>query len=611
MIASYLRESTDRQDITTQRTLIREHAEQKKISVQEFADDDTSSRIPFAKRTQGRRLLELVKQGKVEELICYRVDRLGRDHLDTGSAIREFHRRGVRVLSLKEGYQENTNTGRLTTSILTAVAENERESIVQRSKDAILTKANEREFWMGGVAPYGYRLNGQRREMRKKSDTRLELFDDPIPGCESWSQVKVVQRIFRMAAEGRSCYEIAADLTRLGIPPAGSLSDHWRPSLIRNLIISTTYKGIHAWGKTKRTYDDDGGKKVMPVPRDKWTTGPCPAIVNEEIWSAANAALPKNQIVAMAHAQNNYLLRGLIRCGVCGLTFSGAANKRPGGGKNYYYRCAASQRRYVRFGSSKAPRCTSCGVRGEGLEAAVWADIEGFLSKPGAVIRQLEEQMIAEGGEGRRVADEISDLENALARNVASRSNLVSLLTDGVITREDFKQQECRLAEKNAGIEQQLAKLRQLSAHAESRTVALGVARSYLETLKEMTRGGLSFEQRRQAASALVDRVTVTAVAGQKPQVVVRYRFDPDARRTTQNWKENASLAPNYAHLRTTPEWQHPQESGEAPADAGGAATQFRARPRPRDDDRQSQRNQGLTVSSANPPERKWLCFFD
>src|ERR1700722_8877775 len=111
MIASYLRESTDRQDITTQRTQIREHAEQKKISVQEFADDDTSSRIPFAKRTQGRRLLELVKQGKVEELICYRVDRLGRDHLDTGWAVREFHKRGVRVLSLKEGYQENTNTG--------------------------------------------------------------------------------------------------------------------------------------------------------------------------------------------------------------------------------------------------------------------------------------------------------------------------------------------------------------------------------------------------------------------------------------------------------------------------------------------------------------------
>src|ERR1019366_6094226 len=99
----------------------------------------------------------------------------------------------------------------------------------------------------------------------EKSDTRLELYEESIPGCESWSRVKVVQRIYAMAAEGESCFAIAADLTRLGIPPAGSLSDHWRPSLIRNLIISTTYKGVHAWGKTKRTYDDDGGKKVTPV----------------------------------------------------------------------------------------------------------------------------------------------------------------------------------------------------------------------------------------------------------------------------------------------------------------------------------------------------------
>ena len=118
----------------------------------------------------------------------------------------------VDVTSIKEGRVENNASGWLNTSIHASFAAYERASIVERSMDATLRLAKN-GVWLGGIVPYGYRVQGQDRE------ARLMLSESPIPGCERWTAVTVIRRIYTMAAAGKSCFAISDDLARLGIPP--------------------------------------------------------------------------------------------------------------------------------------------------------------------------------------------------------------------------------------------------------------------------------------------------------------------------------------------------------------------------------------------------------
>jgi site-specific DNA recombinase len=365
--------------------------------------------------------------------------------------------------------------------------------------------------------------------------------------------VDVIRRVFAKAADGKSCVAIANDLTRLGVPPAyvrdvlrgkrkRGTAGIWRPSRIRNLIISKTYKGIHEWGKRTKASDADGGKVLKASPPEKWVTRPCLAIVDEALWQKANATLHKNQNVAMAHAKNDYLLRGLIRCGLCGLTYIGTAVTRPSGKKEFYYRCNGKHGARGLYGEN-GQRCPSPSVRGTELESAVWTDIQVFLAKPGAVLRQLEQQ-IKENGNGQKVADEIAELEGIRARKAEARRRTLDAYTDGWISKEEFGKKLRIIDAETVATEERLTELRKLCAEQDANAQALGAARNLLEELQSKTRGKMPFEQRRRAVEALVQNITVTPVDGPKqPRICIQYTFEPHHERYSRQWESRASLA--------------------------------------------------------------------
>jgi site-specific DNA recombinase len=408
--------------------------------------------------------------------------------------------------------------------------------------------------WLGGIVPYGYRKVGEKKQ------ARLALATGPMPPCKL-SEVDVIRRIFKQAADGKSCFVIANDLNRIGVPPSYVIAGRtvlrgkrkqnttglWRPARVRNLIVSKTYMGVYEWGKRVPVRDDSTGKKSLKAnPREKWITTACPPIVDKEIWADANAALHRNQIVAMAHAKNNYLLRGVIRCGLCGLTYIGMATTRPNGKKDFYYRCNGQHGTRGLYGE-KGKRCPSPSVRGDALEAAVWGDLELFFSKPGALMRQLQEQMNADGGDNCVVAD-IHQLEAALAQKSGARQMALRQLTRERISETEFDQEIQSINREAAAIEAELAELRKRSADRDANARDLRAVSSLLERL----RGTKSFEQRRRTIEALVDGITMTPVQvpGAPPLISVRYRFDSGAKRTTQHWQENQSFALDYTGRR-------------------------------------------------------------
>src|SRR5262249_24973853 len=131
-----------------------------------------------------------------------------------------------------------------------------------------------------------------------------------------------------------------------------------------------------------------------------------PAIVTEEIWQAAQQVLQANRIMSKRNRKHPYLLRGLIKCGLCGLTFSGLRMPEPQ--RDHYYRCNGRQFARGLYGIS-GKKCPAKSLNGDYIERLVWADIEAFLHDPGDLIHRLRERLATDGQRQHR-QEELEDL---------------------------------------------------------------------------------------------------------------------------------------------------------------------------------------------------------
>jgi site-specific DNA recombinase len=547
MRVGYARVSTEEQQrndtIDNQRAALRRACELRATRIDRlFEDPGVSGTVPLERRTGGRALLEEAKAGRVQELFVNTWDRLGRNLRDFLNVLEKLERLGVKVTCISQPTSDDP-AGHLMRHVFGAFAEHERERIVERTMAGFRRKA-EGGGYCGGFIPFGYCKQGEAK------DARLVLDTNPLPGLRV-SSVDIVRRIFRDAAAGKSCQKIADYLNGLGLPPSkqklrGSIKTGkesiWRPNSVRVILTNPTYTGTRQWGRRSWVRDKDGSPRLQINPREKVISFACPAIADEGLWKRANAVLHENQISAMAYGEKGmardktgYLLRTLIRCGICGLKYTG---------RGTHYACIGRHCARRLYGKTRPP-CPAPTVRRDDLERAVWDDIEWFLSKPGAVLRQLEEQMVAVGGKGRRVADDIAALEARRGQLETAEEVALRQLTRGQISETQFDKEVESIKRDKTANEVLLTELRKLSAAQDANAVALDAARSVFEDLREKVHGKLTFEKRRRAVLALVESITVTPVEGQKlPKITFRYRFQPHAERQVQQWSNAESYVP-------------------------------------------------------------------
>ena len=203
-VAIYLRVSTEeqreRQSIETQREFGERFCHLHELKVHHvYEDDGVSGTVPLEKRPQGSQILRDARLGKFNQLLAYRLDRLGRNTFLIWKAVEDLEKLGVRVRSMTEEFDTGTSTGRLMLTMLSGFASHERDVIRERSVDGT-NRVAAAGAWLGGIVPYGYRKVGEKR------DARLVLSDNPVSSNEL-SEADVVRLIYRLAAvERRSCF---------------------------------------------------------------------------------------------------------------------------------------------------------------------------------------------------------------------------------------------------------------------------------------------------------------------------------------------------------------------------------------------------------------------
>jgi site-specific DNA recombinase len=486
-----------------------------------YLDDGVSGMIAFQDRPGVANLLEDAIAKKFDQVLVWKLDRLGRDPRIILNAVHDLTETGASIKSMTEPFETGTPYGDFMLTVLAGVAGLERSVFLERSLLGLHRRAREGK-WLGGIVPYGYRVN---------DEGYLEVCEEPLDGV-NLTEAGVVRLMYECVADrGWSTIKLAHHFNAMGIPTAyakdGRLlsrgqrkertANIWRPGRIRNMLINPTYKGEHVWGRrTKKAHPELVERKV-------------PAIVDAETWERARETLRRNQILANRNAKSRYLLRGLIRCYVCGLHYHGVYFRNtPSGEAVYYYICGGKSA----YRGPLRGKCTNRNVPVDWVEELVWGQIVEFIRHPKSALKKLREELAASKPQAQDLSREIENLEVALAQKNVERQRVMGLYRRGTVRLGEAEVQLQEIDREEAALKESLASLRSKQSTQEISKEVYASAETLLRSLRSAVAGEVPWEKKREIVEQLVKEVVVgphETTGGRwctEPlKVTIRYRF--------------------------------------------------------------------------------------
>ncbi|MDT7779445.1 MAG: site-specific recombinase [Acidobacteriota bacterium] len=507
----YARVSSDEQreaeTIKTQMSEVNLHysAHQYMPLAEWILDEGISGMIPFHERPGGARALELLRTGRYAGLACLNHKRIGRDAFVIHLAVRQIEQElGLDIQAVREPVPSQIAPGAraLMRAMYAGVAQYDREELLAAMRAGKVRAAKEGR-WSGGKVPFGLKLEAVRVTGRAKPSKRLAPDEETAP---------VVLEIFTLYAGGASQEKIASDFDARGIPhPTG---DRWKQSTLSYILRNPAYKGEGAWRKRYEAKNDKGTKSKYNSPPEsiiRYEDYQVPAIVPPDLWEQCARKRKEGLKFSPRNSRHLYLLSGLVRCGLCDRSMTGAS----WGQRYFYYRCTSRA-------DARVQNCALRDVRAEELERVVWSGVALFAASPGKVVSKLRAAMGAKVYTGKVARD----VEKELAAKVRERERVITWARQGRITEEELDGQLLQLRSEVVGLEAEASRIRSSHATAEEARTRLRDAESFLDELArrvhECTR-----EEKQAILRRAVPRVTIKPHEGGRKLVSAVYRFAP------------------------------------------------------------------------------------
>ena len=212
-----------------------------------------------------QQLLADIQAGRIDVVVCYKVDRLTRSLADFAKIVEIFDAKGVSFVSVTQQFNTTTSMGRLTLNVLLSFAQFEREVTGERIRDKIAA-SKQKGMWMGGVPPLGYRAR----------DHKLTMID---------SEAETVQHIFRRYAALGSVRLLRDELAAEGIR-----SKRWTSTAGRSWGGRPLARGALYLMLRNRIYRGE------IVHRDISYPGEHMPIVDQDLWDEVQTKLAANAV---------------------------------------------------------------------------------------------------------------------------------------------------------------------------------------------------------------------------------------------------------------------------------------------------------------------------
>ena len=270
----------------------------------------------------------------VDYILVFKLSRFGRNAADVLNSLQYIQDFGVNLICVEDGIDSSKDSGKLTITVLSAVAEIERENILVQTMEGRKQKAREGK-WNGGIAPFGYSIDS-------KEDT---LVIEP----EEAEIVKIIYR--KYVTEDMGIDTICNYLNQHGYEKRKGRDfelNYFTRGLIVNILDNPVYTGKIAYGKSKTQKVKGTRDQYHRVKVDDYllADGKHEAIIDESLWEEAQQKRKENSVKwNKTHSlEHEHILSGVVKCPLCGTGMAGTVrrrkNKKTGEYKDdFYYRC--------------------------------------------------------------------------------------------------------------------------------------------------------------------------------------------------------------------------------------------------------------------------------
>lgn len=171
------------------------------------------------KREDFQRPLADCRRGLIDRVLVKSISRFARNTKECLETIRELKSLGIGVYFEKENIDTATMSGEMMTALFASFAQAESESISSNMRWSYQRRMQNGTF-ITCKAPFGYRLRNGALEIEE-------------------SEAEIIRMIFARYLSGQSTADIAAEITKLGIPTRDG-TPYWQYTTIRIALTTLT-----------------------------------------------------------------------------------------------------------------------------------------------------------------------------------------------------------------------------------------------------------------------------------------------------------------------------------------------------------------------------------
>ena len=416
------------------------------------------------KRPALERMIADARDGKIEKVFVYKLDRLSRSQKDTLYLIEDvFLKNGVHFESISEKFDTKTPLGMAMIGILAVFAQLEREQIKERMSIGREGRAKSGKFHGSSFAPIGYDYTDGELVVNEFEAMQIKLIYEKFVGGMSRRAL-----LFYMSEKGYK--------TKYG---------EWNDTAISRVLKNKVYLG-----------------KINH--KDQVFEGNHEAIINQELFDKAQQRLIET--AGKTHKQGVGLLAGLLWCKECGARFGRFKNRIGKDGIRYeYYTCYS--RNKVRPSMIKDPNCKSKSYQVEILNDLILEEVKKLSLDPDYM------EQLADHAEEQDNIKSIDIIRKEINRLSAQRSRLIDLYSVGGIPVED-------LSEKVKNVNMQMdALFAEMDELAKDGKITFEEARERIKDFKDLVEEG-NREEIANVIKSLIDRIEIG-----NDEITIKWKF--------------------------------------------------------------------------------------
>ena len=417
-VYTYKRVSTamqiDGYSLDAQRARMKAYADFNDYEIVGEYEDAGKSGKSIEGRMQFRQMMEDVKSGKdnISYILVFKLSRFGRNAADVLSTLQVMQDFGVNLICVEDGIDSSKDAGKLMISVLSAVAEIERENIRVQTMEGRIQKAREGK-WNGGFAPYGYQLVNGKLEINEEEAVAIRTIYDQYVNTD-------------IGSNGISKYLENHGIRK--IQRQNGKNPLFDAHLVRLILKNPVYCGKIAYGrrKTEKVHGTRNEYHLVEQENFLLVDGLHEAIIPEDVWNAAQAKLiaqaKKYEHVNKGKNERTHLLSGIVKCPICGAGMYGNKSiKYKKDGTKYkdffYYGCKHR-------GMQQGHKCDyRKQIREELLDDAVAEVIVKLVSNPH--FAAMMQEKINMKVDTTAINQEITNYEKQLRQDYAIKSKLM------------------------------------------------------------------------------------------------------------------------------------------------------------------------------------------